>query len=445
MAYWSNQWHIFRIQQSDSADWRFRQTFHHIVSTPNFVWALQKAFSELPDNPTGSATRSFVRVRHVSSNTSDSVHYINAEAYGHTILRQKNNVTIDFENNEFITEGGTGAFINAASLQGLTICNLTLHSRPYHTGAHAINLQGTHNTTIEGFRNHRNHLGGTGIRADGRPGQWWMWNLLIHGNMHFTGGGPQKFAVETMTVNGLNMGHIKIDDAPGGICVNNGTNTSIYKVEGNGVSPGASSNYALMRFANNCEANNAVGEIYATRCGRALATVSSPNINLWAGYIQAVNCTELGIRLNGGNGIFIKAAYIQGGVGYGGIDISDGTYNATINNFMVGWTAGHGIIMNGVQNQLLNGQVVACGRSGILVGGYKNTISNCNVRENAGTGIGLGGNSSVVKHTAIYYNRNLGIEVTGGPVGIENCWSDLNKNGSRNRGAYVSNSSIDWR
>ncbi len=454
MGFWGDQWHVVRQQQLDSAHAEFRAPAQFIASTSNFPWALQLAFNTLPNNPSGSATRSLLRVRHTRTWTnSEHAYHINSEVFGHTLLRNKNNVTIDFEDNQFVTDGGNGAFLNAGSLQGLTIKNLTVHSRPAHTGAHVINLMGTHNSTIENFRCYRNGNGGIGVRADGKQGQWWMWNLLIHGDLQFSGGAGGKFAIETMTVNNLQIGEVTISHSPGGICVNNGANTGIHRVNAHGVSPGGINNYAAVRFANDCVSNYGVGSIIASNCGRALATVTSPNLSMNVGYVQAIDCTELGIRLNGGNGIRINAAYIQGGAPYGGIDFSGDMQNTLIRNFTIKETTGHGVNLAGTKNQLFSGTVEGCRRAGILVnGGYGNRVSFCTVTKN-GSGVGLGGNSTVLEHSSIYHNNGLGIEVTGRPIGIDhvnswqNAWNGSFFNGSRDRtgAAYVTNSSIDWR
>jgi hypothetical protein len=454
MGFWGGQWHVVRQQQIDSAHAEFRAPAQFIASTSNFPWALQMAFNTLPNNPSGSATRSLLRVRHTRTWTnSEHAYHINSEAFGHSVLRNKNNVTIDFEGNQFVTDGGTGAFINAGSLQGLTIKDLTVHSRPTHTGAHVINLMGIHNATIEGFRCYRNAQGGIGIRADGsrKSDNWWMMNLLIHGHLDFRGGASQKFAIETMAVNIMNVGHLYMQDCPGGICINGGINTAIHIVEGFRVSPGAVNNYAALRYANNCAENNRVGQVRASECGRALASVTSPDLNLWAGYVQAVNCTELGIRLNGGSRAVINGAYIEGGVGYGGIEI--GSNDSIINNFTVVGTQGLGIRLGGSRNQLMGGHVVACRGSGIVESGSNNKIAHCNVRKNGGAGVGLGGSGTLFEHAAVYENSGLGIEVTGRPVTMNSIWSTNNAwtgsffNGSRDRTgvAIVSNSSIDWR
>jgi hypothetical protein len=268
-----------------------------------------------------------------------------------------------------------------------------------------------------------------------------MTNLQMRGELKFVRG---HFPVETLYVNIMNLGHLYMEDTSGGLCVNNGINTDIQKLEGLRVSPGVKHNYAVARFVNNCAENNKVREISAVDCGRALATDTSPVLNLWVGRITAHGCTEFGVKLIRGNDISLNHVFLCGGCGYGGIHASMGD-NVRIRNFWIGWLSGHGVVLDGSNSILDDGHITNCRRNGVVLGGYNNKVFNAQIYEN-GTGVGMGGNSKIWR-VATYNNRSLGVEVNGRSATIDSCWSAYNVNGSRDRtgSASVINSSIDFR
>ena len=448
MGYWNGCWNVVRKQQADSAYAEFRRGDEWIAHTTNIFEAVQTAYDKLPAHPSGSAWRNLVWVR----NFTNSSHTVNVDDLTKKciVLRDRHSVHIDFDRNTFVFNGGTGEFINANGINGLQIKKITIHSNPHHTGNTVIFMHRCDNTYLENINCHRNGEGGIGIRMEGSPGHYWMHNAHLAGDFNFSGGRWDKWGIEFMTINGLNVGNVDAKWSAGSaVCVNNSANTYIGRVEGYRLSYKADAAYGVLRYANECYSNR-VGTVKATECGRALATVTSPSLDLDVDRVEAVNCMEYGAALFSGY-TKIYSGYINTGCKKAGVSVAGGS------RAYLRWMDIKNIDMTGVElhgnNSTLEGSSIGncLWGFGVRVQGSGNSVTSTLVNKTGNSALRIDNASqTLVRGSAIINSNQRGIDIhsSAGNTSVRttsaagNGWGSSNQSSSTN---IDGSSSIDWR
>lgn len=446
MGFWNGNWNVVRKQQTSSAYQTFRNPEQWIIHTPNVVDAIQAAVDVLPPSPSGGASENLIYVRNFTGAPVDV--WVDGFQRKKVVIRNRHQLRVDFDWNVFNLRGGTGDFFDVHGVWGLVISNVTVNSLPNHTGSTVFWVRQCDSARLENINVHRNGEGGIGIRVEGNIGARYMHDTVLAGNFNFSGGRWDKWGIKAWTIQNLSVGAVAAWWCPGSaICINDTNQSSVRQVYGYALSQSYDHAYGALRYANNCVGWHHVGDVVGDQCGRALATVSSPSLNLVVNNLQSYNSFEYGANLTCGYAR-INSGWIFGNTRKSGVAVAGGS-KADLSRLWIQDIHGTGVSMDGYSSSVADCGVHNCGGFGVRVSGNGNRVLRVGISGAGNSGLRIDGQGNYIEGCWIGWNRNHGIRLMGSSwntvmrysTGENNAWGS--SNGSPN--LNIAGCNIDWR
>jgi hypothetical protein len=221
-------------------------------------------------------------------------------------IRPKANQTLDFHGSTVNcnSNGDLVVVVHADKRDGITVKNLRVTGNPRY----GLWFRGCSNITLTDITMNLSNDSpvGLGIRVDASTGS--ARNLTINGNISITGSAGH--AIETYSVDGVNIGDVTVNNTGGcGVLLNDSRNCTVGTVTGSYNNNGGG--YATFRVANTNGSTRCAGVI-SRNSGRGFFSVSDSK-DCTVEYVDIANCTKQCIFLEDATNTHVQSGKVSNG------------------------------------------------------------------------------------------------------------------------------------
>jgi hypothetical protein len=219
-------------------------------------------------------------------------------------IRPKANQTLDFHGSTVNcnSNGDLVVVVHADKRDGITVKNLRVTGNPRY----GLWFRGCSNVTLTDITMNLSNDSpvGLGIRVDASTGS--ARNLTINGNISITGSAGH--AIETYSVDGVNIGDVTVNNTGGcGVLLNDSRNCTVGTVTGNRNCPDGG--YATFRVANGNGSTRCAG-VVSRNSGRGFFSVSDSR-DCTVDYVDIANCRSHGVFLEDATNTHVRSGTIS--------------------------------------------------------------------------------------------------------------------------------------